>query len=545
VGKTGGGKTIMTGDPASDSLSLLAGRTSSVDQVALRVADDVLFPGGEARGVALLAVGGYGRRQLFPYSDVDLLLLFESEREALERKQDIAAFLQRLWDADLRVSHSVRTPEECLQVHSGNAELNISLLDRRFLGGDRALFAALEAGFPRFLGANRDALVRNLAALTRERHARFANTYYHLEPNIKEAPGGLSDYQLLRWLEQLRGVQPDASAELRQAFDLLIGIRYLLHELAGRDQNVLTFDAQDALAGADPASWMREYFREARSVFRAAARELEGLEAQSSGLFAQFREWRSRLGNAEIGVRRDRASFRQPQALESDPELVLRLFEFVARHGVLPSLETSRRIESRIPDLEAYFAGPRRIWPAVEAILAKPHAALALRAMHETGAVAAVFPELKGIECLVIRDFYHRYTVDEHSIVAIEKLLRPSAPFDSLRAEVARPAALVFATLFHDAGKALPAQGHVTGSANLAIAAMERIGAPAAVRETVLFLIRGHLTLSAATQSRDIFDPQTIREIAAQMQTVERLKSLMLLTYADISAVNPTAMTPW
>jgi [protein-PII] uridylyltransferase len=355
----------------------------------------------------------------------------------------------------------------------------------------------------------------------------------------------LRDYQLLRWLEQLRGAQPDVSAELCQAFERLTEIRYRLHALGGRDQNTLTFDAQDTPGGADPAVWMREYFRGARAVYRAAARELESLEAQSSGLFAQFRDWRSRLGNAEIGVRRERASFRQPQMLESDPELVLRLFEFCAHHGILPSLETSRRIEAQVPALGAYFAAPRRIWPALQAIFAQPHAALAVRAMLETGALPAIFPELKGIDCLVIRDFYHRYTVDEHTVVAIERLLRPSAPFDALRAEAKQPAALVFAALFHDAGKASPDEGHVTASASLAVTALERIGAPAAVRETVLFLIRGHLLLSATVQSRDIFDPQTIREVASQMATVERLKGLALLTYADISAVNPTAMTPW
>jgi [protein-PII] uridylyltransferase len=535
----------MTGTTASDPQALMEARTASVDQVVMRVAEDLLFPGGEAGGVAVLAVGGYGRRQLFPYSDVDLLLLFESERLALERKQDISAFLQRLWDADLRMSHSVRTPEECLQVHDGNAELNISLLDRRLLCGNLALYAKLEAGFPRFLQANRDALVRNLAGLTRDRHKRYANTYFHLEPNVKDTPGGLRDYQLLRWLEQLRGVQPDVSAELCKAFELLNDIRYRLHALAGRDQNTLTFEAQDTIGGENPAGLMRDYFRGARAVYRTAARELESLEAQSSGLFAQFRDWRSRLGNAEIGVRRERAHFRQPQMLEGDPELALRFFDFCARHGVLPSIETSQRIEALTPALERYFAQPRRIWPALQSIFTQPHAAVALRAMHETGALAAIFPELKGMECLVIRDFYHRYTVDEHTIVAIERLLKPGPPFDAMRAEAKQQGALVFATLFHDAGKASQDEGHVTASAALAATAMERIGAPAAVREMALFLIGGHLVLSAALQSRDVYDPQTIRDIAAQMSTVERLKNLTLLTYADISAVNPTAMTPW
>jgi len=326
-------------------------------------------------------------------------------------------------------------------------------------------------------------------------------------------------------------------------------IRWWLHAEAGRDQNVLTFDAQDAIADqwgeGGAAEWMREYYRHSRTIYRAATRELESLEAQTSGLFAQFRDWRSRLGNADIGVRRERAHFREPQLLEADPDLALRLFEFVARHGIRPSLETGRRIETQLGRLEAHFGGRQPAWPALGRMFTLPHAALALRSMHETGALYAFFPELKSTECQVIRDFYHRYTVDEHTMVAVERLLKPPNPYAGLLGEAGQLGAMVFATLFHDAGKGNPNQGHVDGSVRLADAAMGRLGTPAADRETVLFLIGKHLLLSATMQSRDVFDPQTIREVAGQMQTVERLKALTLLTYADISAVNPTAMTPW
>jgi [protein-PII] uridylyltransferase len=537
----------MTPRPTFDPIVLLAERTSEVDRAVLAAASE-LFPA--VPGLALLAVGGYGRRQLFPYSDVDLLLLFASERAATGHKSEICAFLQRLWDGGMRVSQSVRTPEECLQVHEQNTELNISLLDRFYLAGDRALYDSVDQKLPRFLHANRDALVGNLATLTRERHAKYADTFYHLEPNVKETPGGLRDYQLIRWLEQLRGA-PSAqpSPELLPAFEHMARIRWWLHTEARRDQNVLSFDAQDAIAEqwveGGVAECMRRHYRHARAIYRAATRELESLEAQTSGLFAQFRDWRSRLGNADIGVRRERAFFREPQLLEADPDLALRLFEFVARHGIPPSLETGRRIEARLERLEAHFGGPRPSWPALYGIFTLPHAALALRSMHETGALCAFFPELKPIEFQVIRDFYHRYTVDEHTMVAVERLLKPLDPYASLLAETGQLGALVFATLFHDSGKGNPGEGHVDGSIKLAEAAMSRLGTPAADRETVHFLIAKHLVLSAAMRSRDVFDPQTIQDVAGQMQTVERLKALTLLTYADISAVNPAAMTPW
>jgi [protein-PII] uridylyltransferase len=529
---------------------LLAERTAEVDRAVLAAAAATLFAEADPiPGLALVAVGGYGRRQLFPHSDVDLLLLFSAEGAAEERKPRISAFLQQLWDGGLRVSQSVRTLEECLQVHEQNTELNISLLEHFFLAGDRALYDALDRKLPRFVHANRDALVANLAGLTHERHGKFADTFYHLEPNVKETPGGLRDYQLIRWLELLRGGAAEPQPELLAAFEHMARIRWWLHEEAGRDQNVLNFEAQDALAeqwtGGRAAEWMREHYRHARAIYRAATRELESQEAQTSGLLAQFRDWRSRLGNADIGVRRERAHFREPQLLAADPELALRMFEFVARHGIRPSLETTRRIEAQLERIAEHFGGARPSWPALSRLLVLPYAALALRAMHETGALFAFFPELKAIEFEVIRDFYHRYTVDEHTMVAVERLLKPGGSYAGLLAESGQTAALVFATLFHDAGKGSFDDGHVAGSVRLADAAMGRLGTPAADRETVQFLIGKHLVLSAAMRSRDVFDPQTIQDVAGQMQTVERLKALTLLTHADISAVNPAAMTPW
>jgi [protein-PII] uridylyltransferase len=164
---------------SGDAITLLAERTAQVDQIILESAWRHLFPALPA-DVALLAVGGYGRRQLFPYSDIDLLLLFESERLMNSSKEVISTFLQELWDAGLRMSHSVRTTAECTEVHDHNTELNVSLLDQRFLGGDRVLYATLAAKLPRFVHGNRDALVRNLGQLTRDRHGKYAGTFYHL-----------------------------------------------------------------------------------------------------------------------------------------------------------------------------------------------------------------------------------------------------------------------------------------------------------------------------------------------------------------------------
>ena len=149
-----------------------------------------------------------------------MLLLFPSDRHIAAAKEAISAFLQHLWDAGLRMSHSVRTPDECVEVHDSNTELNISLLDQRFLTGDRTLYAGLADRLPRFIHANRDALVRNLAQLTRDRHTKYAGTFYHLEPNVKDTPGGLRDYQLVCWLAQLRDGAAEPSRRIARGLSL-------------------------------------------------------------------------------------------------------------------------------------------------------------------------------------------------------------------------------------------------------------------------------------------------------------------------------------
>jgi [protein-PII] uridylyltransferase len=539
-----------------DALTALAERTAEVDRLVIDAAARLLFP-PLASNLAVLAVGGYGRRQLFPYSDIDLLLLFPSERHIAAAKEPISIFLQHLWDAGLRMSHSVRTPDECAEVHDSNTELNVSLLDQRFLTGDRALYAGLADRLPRFIHGNRDALVRNLAQLTRDRHAKYAGTFYHLEPNVKDTPGGLRDFQLVCWLGQLRDGAADPSSQLRDAYHFLARLRCYLHIQSGRDNNLLSFDAQDALAEhwqlPNAAQWMREYYRHSRNIHRAALRSLEAGEVQVSSLFAQFRDFRSRVSNSEFSVHRERVHFRTPQRLDVEPELALRLFEFVARHGFRLSSEAELRIEARLPRLREYFAAPQQpLWAILSGMWALPQAPQALRAMHDTGMLTALFPELADIECLVIRDFFHRYTVDEHTLVTIQTLwgLRTSTepayrPFRDLLAEIKDPGPLVFALLFHDAGKAAHDEGHVDASLRLIDEPMNRIQMPWPDREMVAFLIGRHLDLSSAMFSRDVSDPQTIIDVAHQMGTVERLKVLTLLTFADISAVNPTTMTPW
>lgn len=543
-----------------DPVRALEDRTSAVDSQVLTAWQRHLAA-AVPTGAALLAVGGYGRRQLFPYSDIDLLLLFASDKTAAAHKDEIAAFLQQLWDGGLRVSQSVRTPAECSELHDRNIELSVSLLDQRYLAGGAAVYAMLLERLPRFVHGQRDALVRHLSQMTRERHARFNGTFHHLEPNVKEAPGGLRDLQLVSWLAQIAGTTPRAFSppvhvpELDEARRFLFAVRSYLHEQARRDSNVLTFDAQEWMAeqmAVNEAAVMRDYFRSARAVHRAALGVLESEEARASSLFAQFRDRRARVSNADFTVARERVYFRSPQQLEAEPELLVRLIQFVARHGMRVSLEAEQRMAPRLPAMRSYFAAPRAVWPALNEALTLPHAALALRVARDSGALNVLFPELECIDCLVIRDFFHRYTVDEHTLVAIQTLadLRnekegPASSFAGLLSEIENQGVLMFALLFHDVGKGYPGARHVDASLHLAEGAMERIQMPAQERGTVRFLIRHHLEMSATMNGRDLFDPETARYLAGVVGTVENLQRLTLMSYADISAVNPTVMTPW
>jgi [protein-PII] uridylyltransferase len=558
-----------------DAAPVLAGLSALIEQMTLDAFEASLTTPPDP-SVAMLAVGGFGRRELFPFSDVDVLILIERESQAAAIKNALAEFVRLLWDAGLRLSHSVHTIAECAEIHEGNIELSISLLDRRFLAGAPDAYAKLENKLSAFFNRQSRALTRDLCQLARERHEKFQNTFYHLEPNVKETPGGLRDLHLIDWLGKLRKPDEEVAARLCAPTAFIHSLRCFLHYQARRDQNLLTFDAQEALAAQgyialrespeafgehaafrEPAALMREYFRNARVIYSEARRALDWNEKSESSLATQFRDWRSRLSNSEFTVSNERIYLRSPAQLINDPAIILRLLEFIARHGVWLAAETERRLERAATAFAAYCERTQPLWPPLHGILSLPHAAAALRAMHETGLLQAMFPELKNISCLVVPDFYHRYTVDEHTLVAIEKLAELSASklapsmdpalrrFADIYSEIEDLALLRFALLFHDSGKGAQSGDHARLSVQLAQAASQHIQMQPEERSAVEFLIEHHLDLSAVMNSRDLYDPATAALLADRIGTLERLKLLTLLTYADISAVNPAAMTPW
>jgi [protein-PII] uridylyltransferase len=572
---------------SGDGREFLLGRSALIDCIIERLWKEFVSadPDGPAN-VALVALGGYGRRWLFPFSDVDLLFLHGGNRADDKFKEPIRKFSQELWDLQLKLSPAIRTLAECAQLDPANPEFAISMLDCRYLIGDRKLFARLhDEVIPKLIANESRQIVKGLSELTRARHTKFGETVFHLEPNIKDGPGGLRDYNVVSWLSLLAAIEryhiwPNENAVLpvtiqpqfEAALKFLVSVRCFLHFRRNRDDNTLTWESQDASAArkigvttSPPAvvgnhernaglfttpDWMRIYFGHARTVHHVCNRLLEEVPAARLSIHDQFQQLRARLSNAEFLVVDGMLALRQPAALD-DLHVILRAFHFLARHGLPLSYNTELQIERALPASSANPPVGAELWHPLQEILVAPHAADALRAMHSLGLLDVLLPEFARIDALVVRDYSHRFTVDEHTFVAIDNLhaLRQSQSkwdqrYAELLEELEQPDLLYLALLLHDVGKGAKSTDHVRASVEIAESSIARLDLDEPDRETVLFLIGRHLEMSAALR-RDIFDPETVRAFSERVETPERLKMLCLLTYADIKAVNPEALTPW
>ncbi|MGH9699391.1 MAG: HD domain-containing protein [Candidatus Acidiferrales bacterium] len=559
----------------ADGASAIGARSALVDALAKRLWSKHIAPeANDPAGVSLVALGGYGRQWLFPYSDIDILFLYAGSSEEEKHKIRVRQFSQEIWDLRLKLSPASRKRSEFDRFDPANPEFAISLLDCRYLAGDAKLFQNLhDEVIPRMIGREAKILVERLSDLTRARHAKYSFTVYHLEPNVKDGPGGLRDINLASWLSLISAMEAngnwpgDASQlpllvreKFASALEFMKSVRCFLHFRHGRDDNTLAWEAQEEAAALkigvraegemSASDWMRAYFSHARAIYRVSSQLLGEIPVSRPSLHRQFQTLRSRLSNAEFSVVDDMIFLRDAEGIH-DPELLLRAYRFMARHGLRLSSSTEYQIEQALPLMAASLGSRGGLWLYFQEILLAPHAADALRAMHSLRLLSVLLPEFAGIDSLVVRDYSHRYTVDEHSFVAIENLhrLRQSQSkwdqrYAELLDELEQPELLYLALLLHDTGKGAKAENHVQASMEIAARALERLDLDAPDRETVLFLIERHLELSA-TLRRDIFDPQTVRAFAEKAETPERLKMLCLLTFADIKAVNPEALTPW
>jgi [protein-PII] uridylyltransferase len=534
---------LVTGDAAAAQ----AGLTQLTD---LAVADAYgatigsIFP----HASAALAVGEYGRRELAPGSGAEILVLFEAESDPAGLKEAVTDFARRLWDAGVRPLHAVRPIAECLDGSEQNLELLTSLMDYRLLAGDGGVYAKLEGKLPGGLAKHAPKLTQRLCRLARARHASFWDTYRQAWPDIVDSPGGLRDVRLIDRLYRLNPEHDREGASLGEARRLLSQACCFLHYRSGGERNLLDPEAQESIAGqpfANPGSrqlWMREYYRHARAVFNQARHALEACEKSESSLLDNFRGYRSRFSNDEFTVSRERLLLRHPAQLESDPMMAFRMLEHIGRHGISPAAETERRLEAARPAFAAWCAQPHPLWAAIKNILSLPHASLALRTLAGAGLMSAIFPEWAGIEDLPAADSAHRYTAEEQTLIAVERLveLRSGAGpaprrFSELAAEIDNPALVAFALLFHDTGV----------GAEMARAAMARIEMPPEERAAIEFLIENQREIGSVIGGRDLDDPATARLLAGRVGTIERLRMLAAMTYAILSASNPDDMSPW
>ena len=396
---------------------------------------------------------------------------------------------------------------------------------------------------------------------------------------MKDGPGGLRDYNVANWLALISAMEklkvwPDTNTllpvssrrALDAALDFQMSVRCFLHFRYGRHDNTLTWEAQDEAAAkkigasdleiANAADWMRVYFGHVRAVHRVCNQLIEEIPAAWSSLYRQFQGWRLKVASDDFSVVDGLIFLKQPKQPQEpgglrDPEMLLRLFHFMAEHGLKLSTTTEFKVEQALPALAATPPRGAELWLYLQETLVQPYAADALRVMNALRLLSLLLPELRGIEALVVRDFYHRYTVDEHSFLAIEHLHRLKESksewdrrFAALQSELEQPELLYLALLLHDSGKAVPSENHVELSLQLTDSCAERLDLDPVDRETVRYLVASHLEMSAAMR-RDVFDPANVKSFAERVGVPERLKMLCLMTYADIKAVNPEAMTPW
>ena len=503
-----------------------------------------------ARPVVVAALGGYGRRHLCLHSDVDVLVLFDGPIGAVDERC-LRGFLHPLWDLGLVVGHQVRELGDFERLEIDNPEFVLALVDARPVAGDLALFDRFAAKFRRW--ETNAYLLESLRQLIQQRHAQFNDTFYQLEPDVKDAPGALRDLMAMRTIARITHptMLAHGAAErmrLDEAEDFLLRIRSVLHLEGRRNQNVLSHELQEKAAhmlgypGAQPQQrverLMGDYFRHARVVSRAL-------------------EWVRKAAPTPVGTNlvrsRDGIGLVDTERAAAHPETWVDIFQVALDAGVPVADEGLAWIQQHVTGCATgdFFQTPSARTALLAFLKPRPGLYARLSEMHDCGLLGRMFPEFQAISCRVVRDFYHKYTVDEHTLLTIrnlERLASPSTPsrerFRSLLADLEAPELLVLSLLFHDVGKWRD-EDHALESVRMAQQVLERLQVPPGSREIVEFLIRHHLRMSLAAFRRDTEDPEIVKQLAALVGTEARLKMLCLLTLVDVEAVSPETLTPW
>ncbi|MFC0218268.1 [protein-PII] uridylyltransferase [Pseudochelatococcus lubricantis] len=534
--------------------------------------------------LALAAVGGYGRGTMAPHSDVDLLFLLPYKQTAWSESV-VETMLYMLWDLKLKIGHATRSVDESLHEARGDMTIRTALLEARFLTGEKKLFEELEHRFAAEVvaGTEQEFVVAKLAERD-TRIARAGASRYVVEPNVKEGKGGQRDLNILLWLAQyVYGARtPDAlikvglfdsaeAAMFRRCTEFLWRVRCHMHFASGRAEERLSFGLQRTVserigyARRDGMSsverFMKRYFLVAKDVGDLTAvvcAALEARHAKPEPVLDRFMRRlrhprRVRLGASGFQVDNNRITVTGDDVFSRDPVNLLRLFWLSDRHtlAIHPDATHLARRSLKLID-RAVREAPEANRLFLDILTSRNAPETVLRAMNEAGVLGRFIPEFGRIVALMQFNMYHHYTVDEHLIRTLGVLARIDA--GEMESEhplshqiihtIQHRRALYVAAFLHDVAKGRP-EDHSIAGAKMARTLGPRLGLDAAETETVAWLIENHLVMSTVAQSRDIADPETIRTFAANVQTLERLKLLLILTVCDIKAVGPGVWNGW
>jgi len=530
--------------------------------------------GRGTRSCAVIAQGGYGRSEMCPGSDVDLLVLYGNRVDAYVETVT-ETLLYSMWDAGLQVGHAVRNCGECVRLAAGDLTIRTALLDGRFVSGSTELGA-------QFTEVVQDVLTQRdvgpfIEAKRREneaRHARTGGSVFMLEPDIKEGRGGCRDLHTLLWITRtLRGVlsfedmeergilSADELEGLLAGREFLLRVRHSLHFLSGHKQDKMGFDLQEQVAerfgfeGDDNNSaadlFMRDYYGHAALIARTTDDIIDRTTAvdEKPGLVERLVRRRVERG---VTVSGDRLVLEE-SILDADPLNLVRVFHIAQRKGVTLSSSGRMAVRRRLEQLVGDAGPPPGAFGAFLDVLHWEGGVYdTLAEMNSVGVLGKLLPEFGRLFCMVQRDYYHVYTVDEHSLMGVRELeLLRDGEYEELSPLLTGamrscddPSILYLAMMFHDAGKGYGSD-HDERGAKMVVGIAERLGLDQDQSATLQFLVRNHLLMSDLAQHRDVGDPDLVAEFVAQVGSRKLLRDLYLVTFADMKAVGPKVWTSW
>ncbi|MBT5751394.1 MAG: [protein-PII] uridylyltransferase, partial [Rhodospirillaceae bacterium] len=540
-----------------------------------------LFPVADKTGqdnLCLVAVGGYGRMEMAPFSDVDLLFLLPPKRSKRSDKV-LEAVLYVLWDLGLKVGHATRTADECLAEARKDQTIRTTLLESRYLCGEKKLYREFRTRFQREIatGTATEFIDAKLAERN-QRHQRLGDTRYVLEPNIKEGKGGLRDLQTLFWIakyvhrvDDVEGLVAKGMLRAREvqifekARNFLLTLRCHLHYVAGRAEERLTFDVQAEIgrrmgytdhAGSHGVErFMKHYFLVAKDVGDLTRIFCAALEAdRKNPPRLNWRRFSLRKHLPEgFGVEGAWLTVSSSKFFTDDPVNLIRLFELAERFKLDIHPHALRKVTRSLARIDSALRKNKeanRLF--VEILTSRKTPEIALTRMNEAGVLGRFIPDFGRVVAQMQHDMYHVYTVDEHTIRAIGILgriergdLETDHPLSSeVVGKLVSRRVLYVAVLLHDIAKGRGGDHSILG-AEVAMKLCPLLGLDGAESETVAWLVRHHLLMSHTAFRRDLSDPMTVEDFASVVQSPERLRLLLVLTVVDIRAVGPTVWNGW